>query len=577
MALGARRFGANGMFKMARRRHLGAWLDGRGFLSRLAEDTRGNVLIIVGASILPLLALIGSGIDMSRGYMAQARLQVACDAAALAGRRAMTNGNVDSVVRAEVTKFFNFNFPQGSFGTASFSPVITEGANSTVIVNASTSIPTAIMNIFGFTTLPLNASCNAKQDFVNTDIVLVLDTTGSMDQTVGGTRKIESLRAAVLALYDELKPVQDQLEAAGLRLRYGVVPYASSVNVGAAVMSANAGYIVSDNWTYQSREPRYQHVEANVTKAYCDGKNGSWNPNSWGSTVGSCTTYDNVAAGGTLNGWIYRPMTHNVANYVAGNAVPTPTRTPGTSDTSTWAGCIEERQTVNTITSSSGYTIPVAARDLDIDLIPTDNTTRWAPYWPEVEYLPSNIYQFGGENNKPQWACPTAARRLQAWTRTAMSDYLDLLQPDGGTYHDNGMIWGARFISPTGIFSANNPTTFGNMPVARYIIFMTDGLLDTGYQTLYTTYGVERWDQRVGGTDDPTQESRHRQRFKMMCNATKGMNVSIWVVAFASSLDADLTECASKPSQASTSADQAQLMAKFVEIGKNIGSLRLTQ
>ena len=48
-------------------------------------------------------------------------------------------------------------------------------------------------------------------------------------------------------------------------------------------------------------------------------------------------------------------------------------------------------------------------------------------------------------------------------------------------------------------------------------------------------------------------------------------------LVFATTLDASLTNCASTPSQASTSSNQAALMARFVEIGKNIGALRLTQ
>lgn len=55
------------------------------------------------------------------------------------------------------------------------------------------------------------------------------------------------------------------------------------------------------------------------------------------------------------------------------------------------------------------------------------------------------------------------------------------------------------------------------------------------------------------------------------------MGYSIWVLGFATTLDASLTNCASTPSQASTSSNQAALMARFVEIGKNIGALRLTQ
>ena len=37
-------------------------------------------------SLIPILAMIGGGIDMGRGYLSQSRLQQACDAGVLAGR-----------------------------------------------------------------------------------------------------------------------------------------------------------------------------------------------------------------------------------------------------------------------------------------------------------------------------------------------------------------------------------------------------------------------------------------------------------------------------------------------------------
>jgi hypothetical protein len=55
------------------------------------------------------------------------------------------------------------------------------------------------------------------------------------------------------------------------------------------------------------------------------------------------------------------------------------------------------------------------------------------------------------------------------------------------------------------------------------------------------------------------------------------MGASIWVVAFSQALDTNLTNCASNPGQASTSANSTDLIAKFKDIGKNIGALRLTQ
>ena len=50
----------------------------QGLLRRLAHDRSGNTLALMAASLLPLLAMVGGGIDMGRSYLAQTRLQQAC-------------------------------------------------------------------------------------------------------------------------------------------------------------------------------------------------------------------------------------------------------------------------------------------------------------------------------------------------------------------------------------------------------------------------------------------------------------------------------------------------------------------
>ncbi|MET0309579.1 MAG: TadE/TadG family type IV pilus assembly protein [Sphingomonas sp.] len=543
-------------------------------LRGLPGDRRGNVLMLWAIFLIPLIGVIGSAVDVGRAYVTRNQMQTACDAAALAGRRAMSNASVDAVVKAEAVKFFNFNFAQGVFGSAAFTPNVTSATNSsqTVVITAATTVPTTFMRMFGYFTLPVGVTCNASQDFVNTDIVLVLDTTGSMNDKATSTdtsTKIVALRAAVLALYDQLSSVQTQLQASGLRLRYGVVPYASAVNVGKTIFATNSSYMLSGNWTYQSRQVTTGATSSNS----CNSLNGSYK-----SSTGICTYFK------------YLPRSFDTTAYVAGSNVDTAPLigtadssgdTPVTSTTNnvTWAGCIEERQTVQM--ASTAASIPSGAYDLDIDLIPYNDATRWKPYWPQIEYTTYQDNIYSNDPYKPQYACPTAAAPMQIWARTALSNYLDTLNPDGGTYHDNGMMWGARWDSANGIFGPQNPDTYNSMPVKKYIIFMTDGLFDTGYSTLYSSYGVEQLDARVtpGGSssNETDQLARHKQRFALLCSKAKSMGYSVWVIGFATTLDSSLTNCASTPSQASTSSNQAALLAKFVEIGKNIGALRLTQ
>ncbi|MGQ0558771.1 MAG: TadE/TadG family type IV pilus assembly protein [Sphingosinicella sp.] len=638
-------------------------------LARLARDTKGNTLAVVAAGLIPLTAMIGSGVDMSRAYMAKTRLQSACDAAALAGRRVMTNDTVDSTVINEARRYFNFNFPQALYNTAAFTAAVTRPSSGTVRVAASTTIPTTVMSLFGFNTLPLDVSCDASLNFVNTDILLVLDTTGSMDWDINGNytasdsaRRITALRDAVMALYDELTPVQTQLEANGLRLRYGIVPYSTTVNVGSLIRGMNSNHLGSDV-EYQTRVARYlsaiynanpQPPQTPVTQIYgssisqsdCDkyGRNVSFSgftpsattgggpppittwtrtfsnneaagvdwgwsgaPDASGSTrscrrryVQTDTTYTTVYGFTT---WAYEADSLDTSQYKLGNSVTFATANgsgnPGgtvptagtynmielaqigtgvTTTSASWNGCIEERDTVSTITSSSGYSIPPNAYDLNINLIPYSDETRWRPMWPRLEYrrAAGSITSATG-TSMASAPCPVPARRLQAWTRSNMESYIQTLDPGGNTYHDSGMIWGARLISNAGIF-ADSPDTFGGMPVSRHVIFMSDGQMDTD-DGIYGLYGIERNDMRISGQPVPSSsnlDGRHMQRFKMTCNALKGMNVSIWVIAFGTTLSAEMQECASNSSQASTAANRDALIARFREIGSNIGALRLT-
>lgn len=586
-----------------------------GVLRRLIRDTRGNTLAMVGAALVPLAGMIGSGVDLSRAYMARTRLQSACDAATLAGRRVMTNDTLSQEVTDEANKFFNFNFQQGLYETATFTPVVTRPEAGTVRIEAATTIPTVIMHMFGYETLPLAVECEASQNFVNTDVVLVLDVTGSMAVTTDGVTQIQALRDAVMALYDELAPVQAQLEANGMRLRYGIVPYSSSVNIGDALIAADSNY-VANSWTYQSRVPVYstssaaERVGTNMTSDQCNAYRRSRSPaNSFPATQkitvrpGSgnrrpcdviTITYSTDDIGDFADLWYHDARVLDTSVFKTGASTPVPTRYPGTTRNSEWSGCIEERDTVDTINGSSGYSIPDGAWDLNINHVPDSDATRWRPHWPEVIYTrggtAAQTYLDGsgqddGDSYRQRmtryaaaaYACPAPARRLQAWTRGNMQTYVDALEAIGGTYHDIGMIWGARFISAGGVFGTDNPDTFNGMPVAKHVIFMSDGQLAPNDYT-YTSYGIEELDQRVTGSSSASgQLNRHSQRFKMICNSARGMNVSIWVVAFNTAVDSGLSECASSASQTVTAANRDELIEKFTEIGKNIGALRLTQ
>ena len=246
-----------------------------------------------------------------------------------------------------------------------------------------------------------------------------------------------------------------------------------------------------------------------------------------------------------------------------------------------WAGCIEEPSTVLTDNYSP---IPADAHDININLVPANETQRWRPalidaVWKREEPSTTTtlnwLYQTGDEA-RPGWVCPPAARRLAEMTRNDLQSYVNGLTANGNTYHDIGMLWGARFISPRGLFAADNTSAPNGDAISRHIVFMTDGDQVNNVEN-YSTHGVEWWDRRITGNGDSTTEfNRRAARLQAICRAAQQENITVWVVAFGVQLRQNLIDCAS-PGRAFHANDSAALTARFREIAQKIAALRLTQ
>jgi Flp pilus assembly protein TadG len=248
------------------------------FLSRLAQDTAGNTLAIMAAAFFPLAGLIGGGVDMTRIYITKTRLQQACDAGALSGRKAMGAGAWSTAAggsRDQADALFAANFTDGDFGTDNLDSEFTED-DGTVTGTASVEVPMTLMRIFGQEARTISVTCTANMEIPNTDVMFVLDVTFSMqtDDRIGG------LHSATKCFYEALLKVNttepctpgededDEYTSADdpaattydgtAQIRLGFVPYAVNVNVGKLLPTA----YVSDTWTYPTRRPNFTTVHA---------------------------------------------------------------------------------------------------------------------------------------------------------------------------------------------------------------------------------------------------------------------------------------------------------------------------
>lgn len=627
------------------------------FLRRLAHDKSGNTLALIAAGLVPLLAMVGGGIDMGRSYLSQTRLQQACDAGVLAARKRLgsavvTTGEIPADVQTAGDRFFNLNFRNGSFGTRNRSFQMTLEDDYAISGVADVDVPTTIMNLFGYTEVPIHVECEAKLNFSNTDIMFVLDTTGSMAST-----NPDDAAPRIEVLKDVVKGFHAQLEGSkspGTRLRYGFLPYSTNVNVGYLLKS---DWVV-DKWTYNGRENKdtgktVTYDTYDTTYTYISGTAANIAP----YTAGSCpansysytdlgywvdpdgtehgrvrvhgdyywcntnvdngaitvngTTYNNYTYEWTrkktgtvtrpIYNWHYKPMQFDVSFLKGANGEDTlkggsldvlmegyPSPSPEII-TAWFRGCMEERETYE-IKDWDDVDL-TRALDLDLDLVPNpaDPKTQWRPMLHEISYEPEIWWDGKGTFKSPVmtenaylqagWAglsaCPAEARKLDEMSTADVAAYVDSLYPDGNTYHDIGMIWGGRLLSPTGIFAAENADVSGK-PTSRHMIFLTDG--ETSPLDLsYGSYGIEpldqrRWSKKSGETLTQVVEGR----FAVACKEVKKRNITVWVIGFGTSLNPVMTECAG-PGHFFEAQDSAELNSVFSKIAAQLGDLRVSK
>lgn len=229
------------------------------FSKVLRSDERGSVLPIAAVAVLLSAALIGSGVDLSRAYRAKNRLQSACDAAVLAGRRAETTNGFDEQAERQAKNFFTANFDDDRQDThdTSFVPY-SDDEGETVKGTARTKSTNLLMSIFGFEEVEISVECRASMGIGNSDVVMVLDTTGSMNWNMAGGgssgERMDALQDAMKNFYDTVARATSGTNA---RIRYGFVPYASSVNIGHLLYQTDPNYL-ADAWDYPSREAVYR-------------------------------------------------------------------------------------------------------------------------------------------------------------------------------------------------------------------------------------------------------------------------------------------------------------------------------
>jgi Flp pilus assembly protein TadG len=200
-------------------------------LRAFGADRRGNVMLTFVLALLPMVGLVGAGIDYSRAASTRTGMQMALDATALAMAKDMSNGGNPALLQQSTQNYFValFNRPDMQDIQITATPDVVDGTS--ILFTASARIKTEFMRVMGFDSLPISATSTAAWGHTKLQVALVLDNTLSMYESDKiGALKIASHRLLKI-LKDAAKNPQD--------VQVAVIPFANEVNVSKTNLTAS--------------------------------------------------------------------------------------------------------------------------------------------------------------------------------------------------------------------------------------------------------------------------------------------------------------------------------------------------
>ena len=551
-------------------------------LKAFRSNQLGSITQIAAVAAVPMFLCAGAAIDTVRVNREQVAFDAAVDAAALAiaaDDRASLSGLSTSQqasriaeLEAYARQYMAENYtPQ--FGTDTEMDVNVEITGQAIDLRASHTFPTTIMSMTGVEEINLNAHSQIMKAMRPIEMVMVMDTTGSM----ATDNKITGAKNAAKALLDTLYAGDLASTPESEFIRVGLVPFAAGVRLDKNAADFDLSWIDTTG--------------ANpLSKLHFN--NSSWhNYMAWGQMKTSSTTYlqwdgcvearirGDEASGEDYNANDATPSLGTPAtlfpayfgmdepavsgygynnNYITGSG--TPNETTGLADTST-----DYYNHLNRQKNQAKYVNKV---------ITTESTTS--------------------ENAGPWRGCAKSKVVPLTHKRSDIVDGINAMTAAGNTLIAEGLAWGMRVVSPTEPFTEVQGTAsipaatispYNDVRWMKTVVLMTDGdnQLSAGTTTLNGTvnsaYGRSKEPtgsgyNRFGTTSNSSIMGALDDALINVCNKIKANGVELYVTSFGSGVStatrARLQACATDADNYQHATSSADLAAFFNHIGEDV-------
>jgi Flp pilus assembly protein TadG len=519
-------------------------------LSRIKRDKKGNVGIIFGLVLVPIVIAMGAAVDYSRAFLKQKDLASAVDTAVLAG--GIYSDGSQSVFEDKIKKTLYANFPEAEVDTLTFNR---DSVTKAVTVTATSKVDTVFAGIWNVDNVPIQAAAEAKPGRSYAEIVLVLDNTGSM----GSSGKITALKTAAKDLVQILNDSSPDTS----KLFISLVPFTTTVRLSSDLLSWNG--IDFNGLSSVSGEDF--DGNRNVMDIYSD-MNIAWNGCVRARPSGNDLN-DTPATPGlpeTLYPIYLAPDEPDGRYYNDG------TFRPGVNGNS-----YRNRYINDSFLEGTKPNGPERQRDT-------------AKYNNTVSLSSSR----GPENN-----CPAQPILPLTTNKSTLDNAIDGMTADGYTNIATGLAWGWRMLTPEEPYAARD----FDQETKKFIILLTDGKQETGSassgprhnETYYTAYGYAA-KGHLGNVNGSESVTVLDSKVRTLCEKAKGLvgddpdapgatydstrEVKIFTITFQLSNATTQTlfrNCATTPQMYYNSPDNATLQTTFQEIANELIKLSLTK
>jgi Flp pilus assembly protein TadG len=511
---------------------------------------------------VPLVAMMGLAIDLSRVWLVKSRLQMSLDAAVLVAARDISTGGTS----ADGVNMFWANFNRSSKtimsggypgyqGATATDPIVHSPApgdvsGSVQMTSTATVVPT-LLGVLNIGVVTVGAASTAKTAATGLELAMVLDNTGSMAGS-----SITALITASQTLLDILYGASDTQP----NLWVSVVPFAATINIGKTHTNWLVGQTINQAGYAPSTWMGCVMARAKSGVTYGDDFN------------------DKTPTQASLSPFLY-PSTYHAYPYTTGTG-----------------------------TKKDPYV-----------------TNYWYPGDNDWTVSPNNIVEpddtdhSGNNTVGPNLDCPSLAILPETASKAVVLTEINKMKAvsRGGTFINLGLQAGWWTISPNWIGlwgNLNMPLAYNTPYMRKAIILMTDGN-NEWYDwlcgvpgrvpstnegacpfSLTRPTGVPAW--TADGDADFTAYGRLNGNtlgivatqasitatlntwMLQMCTTIKQNGIVIYTVLFNNTTPATValfTSCASSPADYFQSPSVVPLQQAFQQIGKDLSSLRISQ